>query len=118
MTLDIHKRLEDSQKIAVPITTLNGLWRRAPTGRERRVHVRVPTDDIAQVRIEGSSDPWAEARVLDVSRGGMRLRIHRMLAPGTLLRVQLGETEVVAEVRYCVAAEGAYSAGVQFQNVA
>src|SRR5262249_33323791 len=118
MTLDIHKRLEDSQKISVPVQTLNGLWRRAPTGAERRIHVRVATDDQAFVKIEGSSEQPVEARVLGVSKGGMRLRLPRLLAPGTLLHVSVGETEVVAEIRYCVAADGAYSAGIQFQNVA
>jgi len=127
MKHEAHKRLEDSQTISTQAAALNGLWRRSalrsPDGRDRRVHSRFSTDDSAQVSIVNSPEKpepeglTMESRVVDVSRGGMRLRIPILLKPGTMIRVLLGDTEVVAEVRYCVAADGAHFAGVQVQNV-
>jgi hypothetical protein len=122
MRLEAHKRLEDSQNLSVPVAAITGLWRRGilrvSGGHDRRRYVRIPTDDMAQVSVVGAaaSEPM-EARVVDVSRGGMRLHIKHLLAQGTMLRVQLRETGVLAEVRYAVSTDGAYTTGVQVQSV-
>src|SRR5262245_10310510 len=113
---DMCKRLKDSD-LSTTATLLTGLWRRgvhrAPDLVERRQHVRIPTDDLAQVTL---GEDCADVRVMDVSRGGMRLRSPQLLSPGTSVRVKLGDTEVTAVVRYCIAADGAYWAGVQVQT--
>jgi hypothetical protein len=122
MKLEAHKRLEDSQNISVPVAAITGLWRRGilrvPGNHDRRRYVRIPTDDTARVSVVGAaaSEPM-EARVTDVSRGGMRLHMKQLLAQGTMLRVQLRDTGVLAEVRYCVAIDNAFTAGVQVQSV-
>jgi hypothetical protein len=122
MKIEAHKRLEDSQNISVPVAAITGLWRRGilrmPGTHDRRRYVRIPTDDMAQVSVVGAaaSEPM-EARVVDVSRGGMRLNIKQLLAAGTMLRVQLRDTGVLAEVRYSVASDGAFTTGVQVQSV-
>jgi hypothetical protein len=122
MKLEAHQRLEDSQNISVPVAAITGLWRRGilrvAGSPDRRRYVRIPTDDIAQVSVVGAatSEPM-EVRVMDVSRGGMRLRLLQMLSHGTMLRVQLRDTAVLAEVRYCVASNDVFVAGVQVHSV-
>jgi hypothetical protein len=122
MKLEAHQRLEDSQNISVPVAAITGLWRRGilrvAGSPDRRQYVRIPTDDVAQVSVVGAatSEPM-EVRVMDVSRGGMRLRLQQMLSHGTMLRVQLRDTTVLAEVRYCVPSKDVFVAGVQVHSV-
>ena len=125
MKPEARQRLEDSQNISVPVAAMTGLWRRGilrlPGAHDRRRYVRIPTDDAAQVSVIGAEgDPPSEsmeARVVDVSRGGMRLRVKQMLAQGTMLKVQLRETGVLTEVRYCVPVVDGFDVGVKVQSV-
>jgi hypothetical protein len=86
---------------------------------ERRARTRFPTDDAAWMKVvEPPGAKGAEVRVLDVSHGGLKLRVPANLPPGTIVEIDLEGAVMLAEVRYCVRAELGFHAGVQLQNVA
>jgi hypothetical protein len=121
MKVQEQQRTEENEKLSIPVAAMTGLWRRGilrvPGSHDRRRYVRIPTNDPAQVNVIGAESKLMEGRVVDVSRGGLRLRLAQMFAQGTKLRIQLRETGVLAEVRYCVAVDGEYDVGVQIQSV-
>ncbi len=78
-----------------------------------------PTDDAAWMKVvQPPGAKGAEVRVLDVSQGGLKLRVPANLPPGTIVQIDLEGSVMLAEVRYCVRAELGFHAGVQLQNVA
>lgn len=109
---DLHDRFPD----AVPDEVLDGLRhaQRDPRG-ERRAAVRLAgTSGRASVRTDLA--PPAEARVLDRSPGGLRLRVGRPLVIGTVVEVRLtGDRRwYPAQVRYCRPAPVGCIAGCEF----
>jgi hypothetical protein len=58
------------------------------TAEERRVWVRHPCDLRAQYEAPGDDEPLA-ARILDISRGGIRVVVGRSHAPGSLISIEL-----------------------------
>jgi hypothetical protein len=89
------------------------------TDAERRAWARVPTDDAARMKVlQPPGAKAAEVRILDVSQGGLKLRVPANLPPGTIVQIDLKSAVVRAEVRYCVRAELGFHAGVQLQHVA
>ena len=121
MDTDDRERLapasQDSSLGSV-VPTLRLLLRKGAA--ERRGGRRVPTDDPARMKVlYPSGGKGAEVRVLDVSRGGLRLRLPEFLQPGTIIQIQLKSLIAEAEIRYCVQAEEAgFYAGVELQDVA
>ena len=88
-----------------------------PSG-ERRRHVRVPTDDAAMMRIVQPQSPvrWI-VRVVEVSKGGMRMRVPHRLAAGTLIQVHVKNTSVLAAVRHCARVKDEFHAGVEILHM-
>jgi len=60
---------------------------------------------------------WINVEVIDVSRGGLRVRTPVFLQAGTLIQVKIKRSIVLGEVRYCVSADGGFHAGVQIQDL-
>jgi hypothetical protein len=89
-----------------------------PSRPEHRKHQRVPTDDPAVIKLiyPVISGPLT-ARVLDVSKEGLRVRLSVRLQPGTTVQIQMERVIVFAEVRYCLQVEWSFEAGVQIQDV-
>lgn len=118
MSSEIYRRLQESQPLQRPAAILSGLWRRgylrAPHARDRRQDVRISTDDQAYMILP---DEVIAVRVLDVSRGGMRIEVAAELLTGSIVRIELGGTRVVAEVRHSTLVLGAYHAGLQIQRL-
>jgi hypothetical protein len=88
---------------------------------ERRRELRIRTDEAAQLQIFSPFCPDRfTARVLDVSRHGLRISFSKFLQPGTVIQVRVKPLYILGEVRYCVAAasgESAFLIGVQIQDV-
>ena len=57
------------------------------------------------------------ARVLDVSKSGMRLKLSAPLTPGTLVQVELKSLVATGAVRHCRKAGEEYSMGIQLDAV-
>ena len=90
----------------------------AKTG-ERRSETRHPSDQPAVVKLLNplQTSGWISASVIEISRGGLRLRTDRALMPGTLVQIRVGGKLVMGEIRYCNPAGEEYHAGVRLQDV-
>jgi len=85
--------------------------------KERRRHARIATDMPTSVRIiSPSSSGRTQARVLDTSRDGVRLRVFEFMQPGAMVHVRLVDTIVLGEVRYCRPVGSAFQAGVHIRD--
>jgi len=56
---------------------------------ERRFWVRYPSDRQTLIRIDATDGDSMVAKVQEVSHGGIRLRLHKSLDVGTMLRIEL-----------------------------
>jgi c-di-GMP-binding flagellar brake protein YcgR len=96
------------------------LPRRAPTARtqERRSDARVSADHPASLKlVNTTSAVRTDVRVVDVSKGGVKLRVAEALKPGTVIQVRLKGANAVAKVVYCRKAGTVFHVGVQFQDI-
>jgi len=85
---------------------------------ERRKELRYPTDGWAKVVVPFLPEPQiVSAHVVDVSRGGMRLKLQAPLEPGTLLQIEMKSVLATGEVRYCRPDGNEYSVGIQLDEV-
>jgi hypothetical protein len=87
------------------------------TGAERRQDVRVVTNDAARMKVLQPLGPNTEVRVLDISRGGLKITVPEFLAPGTVIQIHVKSAIAFAEVRYCTHDGTDWQAGVRFQDV-
>ena len=95
------------------------LWQRsAPTGQDRRTDERVPCIGATLVDV---LDPHPQAavpaRILDAGSSSMKLALPIFVAPGTLLRITVGDATADAEVRYCTCEGAEYFAGVRLDEI-
>ncbi len=85
-----------------------------PTPSERRA-LRRAVDYPAQMRILRPFSPLPlGVRILDVSKGGLKVRASQALDPGALVQINLKHMVLVAEVRYCIPAGDQFHVGVEF----
>lgn len=87
------------------------------SGPDRRTETRFPTDELAKMKILRPLGEGSEVRVLDVSKGGLKLRVPELLQPGTIIQVHLKAAIAMAEVRYCLAADGGFHAGLRLLDL-
>lgn len=100
---------------------LGGLSQRQmlkPSPAERRQSQRIPTNDPARVKLlhPSVSEPLP-ARILDVSKDGMKVELACALEPGTIVEVLFKRFLAIAEVRYSVQIGEVFHAGVLIQDV-
>lgn len=84
---------------------------------EKRAYPRIATNEPAslQVLIPFSARVW-DARIVDVSKGGLRTHTPEPLQPGSLIRVKMQFSIACGDVRYCIPVEGGYYAGVRLHD--
>lgn len=93
---------------------------RAPEGTwflEKRREARFPTNDPAEVQIPAIDVSRRPATVLNVSRSGMRLELHRPVSRGVEIKITLTGLVLFGEVRYCRRTGDVYHAGVLIRNM-
>ena len=88
-----------------------------PRDGEKRRHPRLPADDPASLQVlePFSAEKW-DVRIVDVSLDGLRAHTARMLAPGSLIKVKMRYSVACGDVRYCVAADNGFYAGVRLHD--
>ena len=108
---------EAASHTAKELAAANGTVRNHPPGDERRIFPRFVTDDTATVKpLSPGSSVQSEMRVLNVSKGGLKLCVGQFLDPGTLVEIHLRDEITVAEVRYCVRTNQGFHVGVKLQE--
>ena len=89
----------------------------ALASRERRGATRFLTQDAIGIQpLNPFSSESIQARLENVSRGGMRLRTATMLGTGTLIKLHLRSAIMFGEVRYCEGSGGNFFIGIQFSD--
>ena len=90
----------ESELPAVPGSARNEP-RFAPGKRERRREPRINTDAPAFVTaLNPVGHERCVARIVDVSRNGMKIRIAEFLSPGALVLIRFGARHVAGNVRH------------------
>ena len=92
------------------------------TGPEQRRQARRNADHVIRISLNtGPTRPPENARMVDVSEGGMCFVGSRYLVPGTTVKIEFGACRLLAQVRHCRLREyGAISqffTGVEVQQV-
>jgi hypothetical protein len=89
--------------------------RREPDRRRER---RTPSDDpgTLQVLKPFSPDVWP-TQLIDVSRGGLKLRVPEFLQRGTIVQVHFRTTIAIGEVRHCTQTGDEFHIGVKLGEV-
>jgi hypothetical protein len=115
----VVNRLSTNQMIAVRsrLAECERLKRGKRTGAERRQDVRVATNEPARMKVLQPLGPGTEIRVLDVSRGGLKITVPEFLAPGTIIQIHMKSAIAFAEIRHCAPCGDEFHAGVCFQDV-
>jgi hypothetical protein len=68
------------------------------------------------LRILRGSFENRKCRVLNTSRGGLKIFVSEPLDPGTMVQVRFSNLLVMAEVRYCLSADKGYHVGVKVED--
>jgi len=104
---------KDDSAIAASLPRPRGITGRVLAGEERRREPRYPTNCTALVR---SLNPLAPgrvfAKVIDVSRNGMKLHLGTSFYPGTTIHIFLRATLLIGEVRYSKPVGGGFEHGI------
>ncbi|MDD2463999.1 MAG: PilZ domain-containing protein [Desulfobulbus sp.] len=117
------------KKLWEDIPSLEGLsveWDYAPeSARDQRMHVRLAMPvvgkliDVAEIVVKmATSKATYEGRLIDISEGGLAIRLPVALATDLPVKVGLilGQTKIIAraQVRHVQAEEGGFVTGLQF----
>jgi hypothetical protein len=96
---------------------MDGRWK----GLERRTEPRLPFNFLGRLKLLDpvtSVGPPHDVRVIEISRGGFKIRTSRYLIPKTLVQVHFSGKAMLGEVRWCVRSDSGYNAGIkQVQNL-
>jgi hypothetical protein len=86
---------------------------------ERRSDPRSARDQPAIIKLLNPLETASRipARVIETSRGGLRVSLDRALMPGTVVQIRVGEKSLLGEVRYCNSDGEKFFAGVRLQDV-
>ena len=92
--------------------------RRQSAEPERRQNQRIPVNGFAVIKlIHPSVSESLPARILNVSKDGLKVEVSQLLEAGMTVQIVLERSIAIAEVRYCIRAGEAYHVGVSIQDV-
>lgn len=84
---------------------------------ERRREVRTPVSESASIRLLSPPEPErVGARVLDISRSGMKIFIQTRVAMGAIIQIRFRNKVVAGEVRNCIQVDGGFHVGLYLQD--
>jgi PilZ domain len=87
-------------------------------GTEQRQERRFVTNEFAFIQsLKPLVSERIPVRVLDVSKGGLGLRLNCSFEPGTVVQVKMRDLFVLGEVRHCRPEASSFVAGVRIENV-
>jgi hypothetical protein len=110
----VRSHLEGCEECQLKLADIafDGQWKGPEGRREPRVSVNFPgrlklLDPVTSV------GPPHDVQVIEISRGGMKIRTPRYLITKTLVQILMKDIAVLGEVRYCLRAESEYLAGIK-----
>ncbi len=88
----------------------------SPEG-EQRQYPRLATDEPAVIQSLApfATEAW-DVRIVDVSKGGVRIQTPRPLAPDSLIRVSMKFSIACGDVRHCTPTPTGYQAGIRLHD--
>ena len=111
-------KLDETKAFIEQLAELSRRQVTGPSAPERRRSPRAPANDPALIKlIHPSVSESLPARVLDVSKDGLKVEVSQRLEAGMTVQIILERSIAIAEVRYCIRAGEAYYAGVSIQDV-
>jgi hypothetical protein len=85
---------------------------------ERRHYARIATNEPATIQPMGPfSIERSDVHVLDISRGGMRMRSSRPLSPGTFVKLRVRTAVALCQARYCVEMQNGFDIGMLLRDL-
>jgi PilZ domain-containing protein len=89
----------------------------SPAGADKRAYPRVATDEPATLQMLNpfSAGKW-DARIVDVSPGGLRTHTPKPLTPGALMKIHMQFSISCGDVRYCIPADKGFYAGIRVHD--
>ena len=95
------------------------MWlRTAHVGRDRRSDARTPCEGETVIDVLSPHPRSAvKAHILDVGTSSLKMIIPFYLAPGSLIRIHVGDSIADAEVRYCSCEGAEYRIGVSVEEI-
>lgn len=115
---ECSEKLDETRGFLDKLAELSQRQVASPSPAERRQSQRIPTNDPARIKLlhPTVSQPLP-ARILDVSKDGMKVEVACALEPGTIVEVLFKRFLAITEVRYCVQIGEMFHAGVLIQDV-
>lgn len=83
---------------------------------DRRGETRTAIDEAASFKLLDpvtSTSPPQQARIIETSENGMKLRVKRLMLPRTLIQVRMQDKIVLGVVKYCAEDGGEFQVGVR-----
>jgi hypothetical protein len=86
---------------------------------EKRKETRYPTNESAEVRLLYTGRDPIRAKIVNVSRSGMRLEVASALPQGRRIEITTSSRKLVVfgEIRYCKGVSGGFHVGVLIEGV-
>jgi len=84
--------------------------------QEQRGETRTVVDQVASFKLLDpvtSTSPPQQARIIETSENGMKLRVKRLMLPRTLIQVRMQDKVVLGVVKYCTEDGGDFQVGVR-----
>lgn len=92
--------------------------RTAHVGRDRRTDARTPCEGETVIDVlSPHTKTSVPARIVDVGTSSLKLSIPHYLAPGSLIRIHVGDSIADGEVRYCSCEGAEYWVGVGVEEI-
>ncbi|HLH41008.1 MAG TPA: hypothetical protein VKX39_17795 [Bryobacteraceae bacterium] len=90
----------------------------ANPNKDRSSESRSPEEQDARIKLLNPLEPFERAaRVVEMSRGAMKLSVDSMLLPGTLVQIRYQGKLLWGEVSFCEPSPAGFAAGVRLQDV-
>jgi hypothetical protein len=110
----VHTHLEACEECQLKLAdiAIEGQWR----GPEQRSEPRVPVSFPGRLKLLDpvtSVGPPHDVQVVEISRGGLKVRTPRFLIPNTLVQIHFNGSATLGKVRFCIRSEPGYFAGVK-----
>ena len=89
-----------------------------PSETERRRYPRINTDERASMRlIAPMMLERIQVRIVNVSMGGLLIRMEHSLTPQTIIQLRVRNTFVLGEVRHAIRKDDGWYVGVKVQDL-